>query len=50
MLRSQHDLKALCEIANSRGAMVSADVIQAAGAIPIDVRKSGVDFCCCGTC
>ena len=45
----RHDLKALCEIAHSRGAMVYADIIQAAGAIPIDVRNSGVDFCCCGT-
>ena len=45
----RHDLKALCEVAHSRGAMVYADIIQAAGAIPIDVRGSGVDFCGCGT-
>lgn len=45
----RHDLKALCEIAHSKGALVFADIIQAAGAIPIDVRESGVDFCSCGT-
>jgi len=45
----KHDLKGLCEIAHSKGALVYADIIQAAGAIPIDVRESGVDFCSCGT-
>ncbi len=41
----QHDLKAVCDLAHSRGALVYADVIQAAGAVPIDVKASGVDFC-----
>jgi selenocysteine lyase/cysteine desulfurase len=45
----QHDLKALCDVAHARGVMVYADIIQAAGAVPIDVKASGVDFCCCGT-
>lgn len=45
----QHDLKALCEVAHSKGALVYADIIQAAGAVPIDVKASGVDFCACGT-
>jgi len=45
----QHDLKAVCDLAHSRGAMVYADIIQAAGAVPIDVRASGVDFCACST-
>jgi len=45
----RHDLKALCEIAHARGALVYADVIQAAGAVPLNVHESGVDFCCCGT-
>lgn len=40
----QHDLKALCEIAHANGALVYADTVQAAGAVPIDVRDSGVDF------
>ena len=43
----QHDLKAVCDLAHSNGAYVYADIIQAAGAVPIDVRESGVDFCAC---
>jgi selenocysteine lyase/cysteine desulfurase len=45
----QHDLKALCKIAHARGALVYADIIQAAGAVPIDVKDTGVDFCACST-
>jgi selenocysteine lyase/cysteine desulfurase len=45
----QHDLKAVCALAHARGALVFADIIQAAGAVPIDVRDSGVDFCACST-
>lgn len=45
----QHDLAELCAVAHARGALVYADIIQAAGAIPIDVKASGVDFACCGT-
>jgi selenocysteine lyase/cysteine desulfurase len=45
----QHDLKKVCELAHSRGALVYADIIQAAGAIPIDVKDSQVDFCACST-
>jgi selenocysteine lyase/cysteine desulfurase len=45
----QHDLEKVCELAHSRGAMVYADIIQAAGAVPIDVRRSNVDFCACST-
>lgn len=41
----QHDLKTVCDLAHSRGALVYADIIQAAGAVPIDVRANGVDFC-----
>ena len=43
-----HDLKTVCEIAHRKGALVYADIIQAAGAVPIDVKASGVDFCCTG--
>jgi selenocysteine lyase/cysteine desulfurase len=42
-----HDLKAVCDLAHSVGAYVYADIIQAAGAMPIDVRESNVDFCAC---
>jgi selenocysteine lyase/cysteine desulfurase len=42
------DLKAVCEIAHRKDALVYADIIQAAGAIPVDVKATGVDFCCAG--
>jgi selenocysteine lyase/cysteine desulfurase len=45
----QHDLKAVCDLAHSRGAYVYADIVQAAGNTPIDVRASGVDFAACST-
>ena len=45
----QHDLKAVCDLAHAHGAYVYADIIQAAGAVPIDVRASGVDFAACAT-
>lgn len=45
----QHDLKAICDIAHASGAYVYADIVQAAGATPIDVRASGVDFCACSS-
>jgi selenocysteine lyase/cysteine desulfurase len=41
----EHDLKAVCELAHQNGALVYTDMVQAAGAMPIDVRASGVDFC-----
>lgn len=44
----QYDLKALVELAHSKGAFVYADIIQAAAAVPVDVKASGVDFCSCG--
>ena len=45
----QHDLKAVCDLAHARGAYVYADIVQAAGNTPIDVRASGVDFAACAT-
>jgi selenocysteine lyase/cysteine desulfurase len=45
----QHDLKRVCDLAHASGAYVYADIIQAAGNTPIDVRASGVDFCACST-
>lgn len=45
----QHDLKAVCDLAHAHGAYVYADIAQAAGATPIDVRESDVDFCACST-
>jgi len=40
----EHDLKAVCDIAHAAGALVYADIVHAAGCVPIDVKASGVDF------
>ena len=45
----QHDLKAVCDLAHNHGAHVYGDLVQAAGAVPIDVHAAGVDFCSCGS-
>lgn len=45
----RHDLKALCEMAHARDVLVFADIIQSVGAIPFDVRESGVDFAAAST-
>jgi selenocysteine lyase/cysteine desulfurase len=45
----EHDLKTVCEIAHRRNALVYVDAIQAAGATPIDVQASGVDFLSCSS-
>jgi len=45
----QHDLKAVCDLAHAHGAYVYADIVQAAGTTPIDVRASDVDFCACSS-
>lgn len=40
----QHDLKGLCDLAHAKGAVVYADTVQSAGATPVNVRDSGIDF------
>ena len=40
----EHDLKAVCDIAHEAGALVYADIIHAAGCVPVDLHASGVDF------
>ena len=45
----QHDLKAVCDLAHKVGALVYADIIHAAGAVPVDLHASGVDFAACAT-
>lgn len=45
----QHDLKRVSEVAHGKGAMVYADIIQAAGNVPLDLEESGVDAACCAT-
>jgi selenocysteine lyase/cysteine desulfurase len=39
-----HDAKAISNLAHAHGAYVFADMVQAAGAVPIDVRAMGIDF------
>jgi selenocysteine lyase/cysteine desulfurase len=39
----EHNVKQVCDLAHAHGALVYVDAVQAAGAIPIDVRASGVD-------
>lgn len=45
----EHDLRAICDIAHPNGTLVYADIIQAAGALPIDVKESRLDFAACST-
>ena len=44
-----HDARAVSAIAHARGAMVFADIIQAVGAVPVDVKALGIDFAASGT-
>lgn len=45
----QHDVAAICDIAHRHGALVYVDIIQAAGAIPVDVKALNADFCATAT-
>ena len=44
-----HDVAAVAKLAHAKGAYVYADVIQGAGAVPIDVGAMGLDFCSCSS-
>jgi len=44
-----HDAKAITALAHARGAHVFCDIVQAAGAVPIDVRAMGIDFASAAT-
>jgi selenocysteine lyase/cysteine desulfurase len=44
-----HDLKALCQLTHDRGAVVYADIIHSAGAVPLDLHDCGVDFAATAT-
>ena len=44
-----YDSKAISEIAHAHGAYVYADVVQAAGCVPVDMRAMGIDFCSAST-
>ena len=39
-----HDARAIADLAHARGAYVFADMVQAVGAVPVDVRAMGIDF------
>ena len=39
-----HDCKAVSDLAHASGAYVFADIIQAVGAVPVDVKALGIDF------
>ena len=41
------DAKALSALAHSHGAHLYADIIQAAGSVPVDVKALGIDFAAC---
>jgi selenocysteine lyase/cysteine desulfurase len=45
----RHDLDAVCSLAHAHGALVYADIIQGVGAVPFDVKTSGVDYCATAT-
>ncbi|MEZ5283711.1 MAG: aminotransferase class V-fold PLP-dependent enzyme [Vicinamibacterales bacterium] len=45
----QHDLKAVSDLAHAHGAYVYADIIQGVGAVPLDVRATGIDFAAAST-
>jgi selenocysteine lyase/cysteine desulfurase len=44
----RHDMRPLCDLAHSRGALVYADAIQAVGTLAVDVKAADVDFLCAG--
>jgi selenocysteine lyase/cysteine desulfurase len=44
-----HDAKAVGALAHARGAYLFADIIQAVGAVPIDMKALNIDFASAGT-
>jgi selenocysteine lyase/cysteine desulfurase len=44
-----HDARTVSALAHARGAHVFADIIQAVGAVPVDVKALGIDFAASGT-
>jgi selenocysteine lyase/cysteine desulfurase len=45
----KHDLKKVADLAHAHGGYVYADMVQAVGNTPVDVRASGVDFAACSS-
>ncbi len=46
---SVEDAKSLSELAHANGAYLYADIIQAAGSVPVDVKALGIDFAACSS-
>ena len=44
-----YDARRLSDLAHAHGAYVYADIVQAAGAAPLDVRAMDLDFCACAS-
>lgn len=44
-----HDCRSISALAHDRGAYVFADIIQAVGAVPVNVSTLGIDFASAGT-
>jgi len=44
-----HDAKSVSALAHARGAYVFADIIQAVGSVPFNVKALGIDFASAGT-
>ena len=44
-----HDCRAVSGLAHAKGAYLFADIIQAVGAVPVDVKALGIDFASTGT-
>lgn len=44
-----HDLERVCRLAHERDVCVYADIIHAAGCVPLDLRATGVDFAACAS-
>jgi selenocysteine lyase/cysteine desulfurase len=40
----KHDARAISDLAHARGAYLYADLVQAVGSTPVDVRAMGIDF------
>ena len=41
------DAKAISELAHAHGALLYADIIQAVGSVPVDMKALGIDFAAC---
>lgn len=45
----QHDVRRIAELVHRRGAILYADIIQAVGAVPLDMKEMGIDCAAAST-